>query len=257
MKGEKYNKGMDNEVKKTVLVTGSSKGIGRAIAELFAESKYNVIINYLHSGNEAAALVKLLEEQGYSVMAFKADVSKRDQVEAMVASCIGHFGSIDILVNNAGIAQQKLFTDITEDEWDSMLDVHVKGIFHCCQCVLPFMIKNKQGKIINISSIWGMTGASCEVHYSTAKAAVIGFTKALAKELGPSNIQVNCVAPGIIDTDMNADLDELERNKLMQDTPLMRFGTSAEVAHAVFYLSSEQANFLTGQVLSPNGGFVI
>jgi len=245
------------ELKKTVLVTGSSKGIGRAIAELFAENSFNVMINYLHSEKDAAALVTGLEKQGHSVMACKADVSNREQVEAMVASCISHFGSIDILVNNAGIAQQKLFTDITDEDWDSMMDVHVKGIYYCCQCVLPYMIKNKQGKIINISSIWGMTGASCEVHYSSAKAAVIGFTKALAKELGPSNIQVNCVAPGIIATTMNAALDEFEKDKLMQDTPLMRFGTPAEVAHAVYYLSSENADFLTGQVLSPNGGFVI
>lgn len=254
---EKYDKGMGEEVKKTVLVTGSSKGIGRATAGLFAENNYNVLINYLHSEKDATSLVTLLAKQGHSVMAWQADVSKRDQVEGMVAGCLSRFGSIDVLVNNAGIAQQKLFTDITAADWDRMMDVHVKGMFHCCQCVLPFMIKNKQGKIINISSIWGMTGASCEVHYSAAKAAVIGFTKALAKELGPSNIQVNCVAPGIIDSDMNADLDEFERDKLMQDTPLMRFGTPAEVAHAVFYLSSEQANFLTGQVISPNGGFVI
>lgn len=244
-------------MKKTVLVTGSSKGIGRATAELFAENDFNVMINYLHSEKEALALVEGLKKQGHSVMAYKADVAVREQVEGMVASCISNFGSIDILVNNAGTAQQKLFTDITDEDWDRMMDIHVKGIFNCCQCVLPFMISNKQGKITNISSIWGMTGASCEVHYSAAKAAVIGFTKALAKELGPSNIQVNCVAPGIIATDMNAALDEVESQKLMADTPLMRFGTPADVAHAVFYLSSEQADFLTGQVLSPNGGFVI
>lgn len=244
-------------MKKTVLITGSAKGIGRATAEQFAENNCNVIINYLHSEKEACSLVTLLEKQGHSVMAYKADVSRREQVEAMVASCISHFGSIDILVNNAGIAQQKLFTDITAEDWDRMFDVNVKGIFHCCQCVLPYMIKKKQGKIINISSIWGMTGASCEVHYSTAKAAVIGFTKALAKELGPSNIQVNCVAPGIIETDMNNSLDESARDSLLQDTPLMRFGTPADIAHAVFYLASDKAKFLTGQVISPNGGFVI
>ena len=244
-------------MKKTILVTGSSKGIGRATAELFAENNYNVVINYLHSKEDAAALVLLLKKRGHSVMAYKADVSNREQVEAMVDSCITRFGSIDILVNNAGIAQQKLFTEITADDWDNMMNVNVKGMFHCCQCVLPYMITKKQGKIINISSIWGMTGASCEVHYSTAKAAVIGFTKALARELGPSNIQVNCVAPGIIATDMNASLDECERTMLMQDTPLMRLGTPADIAHAILYLASDKADFLTGQVLSPNGGFVI
>ncbi len=248
---------MGKEVRKTVLVTGSSKGIGRATAELFAENNYNVMINYLHSEKEACSLVTLLEKQGHSVMAFKADVSKREQVEAMVACCISHFGSIDILVNNAGIAQQKLFSDITEEEWDTMFGVHVKGIFHCCQCVLPYMINRKQGKIVNISSIWGMTGASCEVHYSSAKAAVIGFTKALAKELGPSNIQVNCIAPGIIATGMNAALGESERDSLLQDTPLMRFGTPTDIAHAILYLASDKADFITGQIISPNGGFVI
>jgi 3-oxoacyl-[acyl-carrier protein] reductase len=244
-------------MKKTVLITGSSKGIGRASAEVFAENNYNVIINYLHSELDALALAALLEKRGHSVMAYQADVSKRTQVESMVDSSIGRFGSIDVLVNNAGIAQQRLFTDITDEDWDTMLNIHVKGIFHCCQAVLPFMISKKRGKIINISSIWGMTGASCEVHYSTAKAAVIGFTKALARELGPSNIQVNCVAPGIIDTEMNAGLDESDRNRLLEETPLMRFGTPAEVAYALLYLASDRADFLTGQVLSPNGGFVI
>jgi 3-oxoacyl-[acyl-carrier protein] reductase len=211
----------------------------------------------LHSEREAHALAAELSEQGHPVMTYRADISRRDQVEAMVAAGRERFGSIDVLVNNAGITQQKLFSDITEEDWDRMLNVHVKGIFHCCQCVLPLMISKKKGKIINISSIWGMTGASCEVHYSTAKAAVIGFTKALAKELGPSNIQVNCVAPGIIDTEMNAGLEETVRDRLLADTPLMRFGTPAEVAHAVLYLASDWADFLTGQVLSPNGGFVI
>lgn len=246
-----------DKMKKTVLITGSSRGIGRATAEVFAANNYNIIINYLNSENEAFFLVNSLEKQGYSAMACKADVSRRDQVDTMIEAGIRKFGTIDILVNNAGVSQQKLFTDITEYEWDRMFNIHVKGMFNCCQCVLPLMLKNKQGKIINLSSIWGMTGASCEVHYSTAKAAVIGFTKALAKELGPSNIQVNCVAPGIIDTDMNAYLDKSDHYKLIQDTPLMRFGTPAEVAYAVLYLASEKADFLTGQVISPNGGFVI
>lgn len=244
-------------MKKTALITGSSRGIGRAIAELFAENNYNVIINYLHSEKDANALISSLGRQGHTAMAVRADVARIDQVKEMVDLSIAGFGAIDVLVNNAGIAQQKLFTDITEDEWDRMMDVHVKGAFNCCRRVLPNMISRKQGKIINISSIWGMTGASCEVHYSTAKAAVIGFTKALAKELGPSNIQVNCVAPGIIETTMNASLDDNERKMLREETPLMRFGTPLEVASAVLYLASENANFLTGQVLSPNGGLVI
>ncbi len=242
--------------KKTVLITGSSKGIGRATAGVFAANGYNVIINYCHSEQEALTLAAMLEDQGCAVLTCQADVSRRDQVDHMVAEGIKHYGNIDVLINNAGFAQQKLFTDITEEDWDTMLNVHVKSLFHCCQAVLPLMIRQKKGKIINVSSIWGITGASCEVHYSTAKAAVIGFTKALAREVGPCNIQVNCVAPGIIDTEMNISLDDYDRNKLLEETPLMRFGTPQEIAYAVLYLASGQADFLTGQVLSPNGGFV-
>jgi 3-oxoacyl-[acyl-carrier protein] reductase len=244
-------------MKKTVLITGSSRGIGRAAAELFAAHNYNVIINYRYSEKEALALQSSLLEQGHEALAVKADVARRGEVAAMVAKGLQRYGKIDVLVNNAGIAQQKLFTDINEDEWDDMMNIHVKGMYNCCQCVVPLMIKNKSGKIVNISSIWGITGASCEVHYSTAKAAVIGFTKALARELGPSNIQVNCVAPGIIQTGMNDFLDDDERNQLLQATPLMRFGTPLEAARAVLFLASEQADFITGQVISPNGGFVI
>ncbi|MFZ5777642.1 MAG: elongation factor P 5-aminopentanone reductase [Bacillota bacterium] len=244
-------------MKKTALITGSSRGIGRATAELLAQNDYNIMINYFHSEKEAISLLTELKERGYSAKAYRADVSDRGQVEKLIEQSINDFGRIDVLVNNAGIAQQKLFTEITEDDWDSMININVKGIFNCCQCVLPYMIENKKGKIINVSSIWGITGASCEVHYSAAKAAVIGFTKALAKELGPSNIQVNCVAPGIIDTDMNVFLSDEEIKQLQKNTPLQRFGTVQEVAKCIFFLASEDSNFITGQVLSPNGGFVI
>lgn len=241
---------------KTVLVTGGSKGIGSAIAKLFIKSGYNVVLNYLNSKNEALALSSELNKYG-ECMIFKADVSKKDEVGAMIDAAVLRFGKIDVLVNNAGISQQKLFTDIGEDEWDQMMNVHVKGTYNCSQAVLLDMLKRKEGKIINISSIWGMVGASCEVHYSTAKAAIIGFTKALAKEMGPSNIQVNCVAPGVIETGMNEFLDESSKNSLIGDTPLMRFGKPEEIAHAVLFLSSKEADFITGQVFSPNGGFVV
>lgn len=244
-------------MKKTVLITGGSRGIGRAIAELFAEHDYNIIINYLHAEEAAQNLLSSLKSKGCSAISVQADVASMEQVKAMIEQSLSCFGKIDVLINNAGIAQQKLFTDISEEDWDRMLNIHVKGMFNCCQCVLPAMISRKQGRIINISSIWGMTGASCEVHYSTAKAAMIGFTKALAKELGPSNIQVNCVAPGIIETEMNFLLNENERTCLQEETPLMRFGTPLEVASAVLYLASDSASFLTGQVISPNGGLVI
>lgn len=244
-------------MKKTVLITGASRGIGSAIAKIFAQNNYNVIINYFKSEKEALSLQANLFKKGYNVIACKADVTKRNEVEAMFNEGVKRFGTIDVVVNNAGISQQKLFTDITEEEWDNMLNIHVKGMFNCSQCALPHMISRKEGKIINISSIWGMVGASCEVHYSTAKAGIIGFTKALAKEVGPSNIQVNCVAPGIIETEMNNFLEEKERDWLVEDTPLMRFGKPEEVAETVLYLASDKSDFITGQIISINGGFVI
>ena len=244
-------------MKKTVLVTGASRGIGRATATVFAHNNYNVIINYLKSEREALSLERELKQQGCTVAAYRADVTQRVQVAAMIAESGKMFGSIDVLINNAGISQGKLFTEISDEDWELMLATHLKGMFNCCQEVLPQMIQRKEGKIINIASIWGMVGASCEVHYSTAKAGMIGFTKALAKELGPSGIQVNCLAPGIIDTEMNKGLVEAEKNQLMEETPLLRFGKPEEIANLTFYLASPEADFITGQVISPNGGFVI
>ena len=244
-------------MKKTVLITGSARGIGRATAVAFAREGYQVMVNYLHSRTKATALIAALREEGLAVLAHRADITNRAQVERMVEACLQNFGTVDVLINNAGVSEQMLFTEITQSAWDRMMDVHVKGTYHCCQCVAEHMLERKEGRIINVSSIWGMVGASCEVHYSTAKAAVIGFTKALAKELGPSGIQVNCVAPGIIDTDMNAFLKEEEAALLKADTPLQRFGTAEEVAQCMLFLASDKAGFITGQVLSPNGGYVV
>ncbi|WP_425314301.1 elongation factor P 5-aminopentanone reductase [Ruminiclostridium herbifermentans] len=242
---------------KTVLITGASKGIGYETAKLFAQSGYNVVINYNKSKEAAISLMNELLEKKCSVMAVQADVSCKEQVDSMINSVNKQFGDIDILVNNAGIAKQRLFTDISTQEWDNMFDINVKGMFLCCQGVLPAMIRNKSGKIINISSIWGITGASCEVLYSATKAAVIGLTKALAKELGPSGIQVNCVAPGVIDTDMNSDLDMDSIEELKDQTPLGTIGKCIDVAETIAFLAHEKANFITGQVISPNGGFLI
>ncbi len=243
--------------KQTILITGASRGIGREIAKLFAKNNYNVIINYLNSYLQAQKLQKELQAVGCNVMLHKADITKNQQVKEMVQNTFEWFGDIDVLVNNAGIAQQKLFIDISEIEWDNMINVHIKGMFNCCKLILPKMISHKKGKIINISSMWGLTGASCEVHYSTAKAAVIGFTKALAKEVGLFNIQVNCIAPGIIDTDMNKYIDNKNKQRLINDTPLSRYGTAEEVAQSVFYFASKEADFITGHVLNINGGFFI
>ena len=166
------------------------------------------------------------------------------------------FGSADILINNAGIAQQKLFTDITDDDFTRMFDINVRGVFNCCRAALPYMIHKKHGRIINISSMWGVCGASCEVHYSASKAAVIGMTKALAKEVGPSGITVNCIAPGLIDTPMNANLSKETINELCEETPVGRIGTPEDIANAALFLASDSSSFITGQVLGVDGGFI-
>ncbi len=187
----------------------------------------------------------------------RADIRDGAAVEAMTDKVLYAFGRIDVLVNNAGIAQQRLFTDITPQEWDGMFDVNVTGVYRCCRAVLPGMISRKSGCIVNVSSIWGVVGASCEAHYSASKAAVIGLTKALAKELGPSGIRVNCVAPGVIDTAMNAHLDGETRAALTGETPLGAIGAPLDVAEAILYLASDRAGFVTGQVLGVNGGMVV
>lgn len=242
---------------KTVLITGASKGIGATMAIRFAEKGYNVVMNYNSSVQSAVLLQKSLKESGYNVIAYKANVKNRLEVDLMVKEAIYRFGSIDILVNNAGIANQSLITDLSEQEWNDIIGVNLNGVFNCCQAVLPHMINQKSGSILNISSMWGEVGASCEVAYSAAKAGVIGFTKALAKEVGPSGITVNCITPGLIDTAMNQNLAIDEVTAMIEDTPLGRIGTTNDVAEAALYLTSNEASYITGQVLGVNGGYVI
>lgn len=242
---------------KTVLVTGGSRGIGAAVCERFAQEGWKVAVNYNRSKEQAEALAKQLVACGCDACAVRADVSDRAQVEQMVKDVMGRFGKINVLVNNAGIAQQKLFSDITDSDWNTMFDVNVKGIYNCCQAVLPGMIHSKSGAIINVSSMWGITGASCEVHYSAAKAAVIGFTKALAKEVGLSGIRVNCVAPGVVATDMNQNLTQQTLDELKEESPLGLIGTPEDIANCIWFLAGEESRFITGQVISPNGGLVI
>lgn len=242
---------------KNVLITGGSRGIGRAAAELFAAEGWGVAINYRASKKEAEGLADALRGKGAHAAVFMADVADMDAVADLVKRCEEEFGQIDLLINNAGIAQQKLFTDLTPRDWERMFAVDVTGVFNCCRCVLPAMIRRHSGGIINVSSIWGICGASCEVHYSAAKAAVIGLTKALAKEVGPSNIRVNCIAPGVVDTEMNKALTEDDREALCEETPLGRFAAASDIARTMLFLASPAADFYTGQVLSPNGGFVI
>ncbi len=242
--------------RKAVLITGASRGIGRAAAELFARRGYGVLINYRQDAGAAHELEKQLLDSGADALAVQADVAQEDQVLRMMEMAVKRFGFIDVLVNNAGIASQRLFTALTTEEWRRMMAVHVDGTFHCCREVLPAMIREKRGAIVNVASIWGLSGASCEVAYSTAKAAVIGMTKALAREVGPSGVRVNCVAPGVIDTAMNAAAGADILDMLAEETPLGRIGTAQEAAQAIAYLASEEASFITGQVLTVDGGFI-
>lgn len=241
----------------TVIITGASKGIGKACAIEFGKNGANVIVNYTKSKEKAAEVCEEIKKLGGNALPFCADVSDRKSVDEMTAFAREHFGSVDVLINNAGIAEQIMFCDITEEKWDRMFDVDVKGVYNCIQSVLPDMIHKKSGRIINISSMWGITGASCEVHYSAAKAAVIGMTKALAKELGPSGITVNAIAPGVISTEMNGNISEEIMDELKEETPLGRIGTPEDIANTAFFLSSPQASFITGEIISVNGGFVI
>lgn len=241
----------------TVIITGASGGIGSATAILFAEKGWNVVINYYKSGESAKMLASSLTSRGYSVMTCFADVSDKSQVERMVYEVDRKFGRIDALVNNAGIAQQMLFTDITERDLNKMLDINLKGPIFCSQAVLPSMICQKSGKIVNVSSVWGVIGASCEVHYSAAKAGLIGLTKALAKEVAPSGIQVNCVAPGIIETPMNNNLSADDLTDFVNDIPLGRMGEAREVAELIYFLCSDASDYITGQVISQDGGIAI
>lgn len=242
---------------KTVIVTGGSRGIGAATCIRFAELGYNVILNYNNSREAAVMLAESQRQLGRAVYPCRADVSDRAAVEKMVDNVLREFGKIDVLVNNAGIANQELFTKVSMDDWNKMIAVNLTGVFNCTQAVLPSMIKNHSGSIINVSSVWGETGASCEVPYSTVKAGIIGMTKALAKEVGPSGIRVNCVAPGVISTKMNSHLSLEDMNLLIDETPLCRIGEADEVATSITFLASEDSSFITGHVLSVNGGFSI
>lgn len=243
---------------KTVIITGASRGIGSAAAIAFAKQGCNIVLNYNNSEEKALALAKTIRDSyGVDVLAVKADVASSKQVNEMTEKALEQFGKIDILVNNAGISQQKLFTDITDEDWRRMLDINLTGVFNCCRSVLPCMIRNHSGAIVNISSMWGQTGASCEVHYSAVKAGIIGLTKALAKEVGPSGIRVNCVAPGVVMTDMMNGFDDETIQQLKEEAVLNTLGTPKNIADAIAFLCSDKASFITGQVLSVNGGMVI
>lgn len=242
---------------KVALITGASRGIGRAEAKRFAQEGYQVIANYHHAKEQVMELAQEMAQQGYSVIPMQADVSDPMQVQQMVEEVLRQFHHIDVLVCNAGIAKQGLLTDFTPESWREIMAVNLDSVFYCCRAVLPDMIRRQSGCIITTSSMWGITGASCEVPYSTSKAAIIGLTKALAKEVGPSGIRVNCIAPGVIDTEMNGNLTPEVMEELREETPLCQIGTAEQVAACAAFLAGEDASFVTGQVLSVNGGFVI
>lgn len=238
---------------KTVIITGGSRGIGRAACKLFSEKRYNVVVNYNASEEMAKGLSAELGSAPH--MLYRADITDSKAVDRMIKAAYDRFGGIDVLVNNAGIGDQRMFCDINDEVWDNMLSVNLSGAFYASRAALRYMIAQKSGSIVNVSSIWGITGGSCEVHYSACKAALIGMTKALAKEMGPSGIRVNAVAPGITQTDMMFELDDGETQRLKDETPLGRFASPGEIAEAILFIA--ESKFTTGQVFSPNGGFVI
>ncbi len=237
--------------KAKVLVTGASRGIGFAIAKMFVQNNYMVYANYNKNYEELNLLANDVKNQGHTIVPIQADVSKKSDVEAMMSE----IGGVDILINNAGVSQFKQFIDMTEEDWDEMLSINLKSVYLCTHCVINYMLSNKSGKIINISSIWGVTGGACEVHYSAAKAGIIGFTKALAKEMAPSGIQINCIAPGAIDTDMNKELTKEDKKLLMAETPMGKMGDPEDIAKAVLFLAEDE--FSTGVVMNINGGLYI
>ena len=239
---------------RTVLITGGSRGIGAASVRAFAGAGYRVAFSY-HS-HEAAARA-LEEELGGRARAFRADVADPAQVRRLFEECRSAFSPAEILICSAGIAQQKLFTDLTDQDWQRMLDVDLSGAFYCCRQALPDMIRARWGRILLVSSMWGQTGGSCEVHYSAAKAGLIGLGKALAKEEGPSGVTVNILAPGVVDTDMMAGFSPEDKQALAEETPVGRLGSPEEMARTLLFLAGEKSGYITGQVLGQNGGLVI
>ena len=241
---------------KIALVTGGARGIGRAICRTLANDGFKIAINFNNSENEAIALKDELSAVT-EVEIFKCDVSDANAVKEMFSDISRELGNVNVLVNNAGVAEQVLFTDITDEMWQRMINTNLSSAFYCSREALKNMINEKNGVIVNIASMWGEVGASMEVHYSTAKAGLIGMTKALAKEVGLSGVRVNAVSPGVVLTDMMNSFSESDKENLKDETPLNTLGTPEDIAHAVSFLASDKAKFITGQVLSVNGGFVI
>jgi len=244
-------------MEKTIVITGASRGIGKAIAIELAGKDTNIVINCVNNVDKLNEVKSIIEEKGSVCETFIGDMGNYSDVQKMFDMCLQRFGQVDVLINNAGISVVGLFQDMGENEWHRICNTNIDSVFNCCHFAVKDMMKRHCGKIINISSVWGLYGASCEVAYSATKGAVNSFTKALAKELGPSGICVNCVAPGVIETEMNSHLTKEDFDCLCEETPLERLGKAEEVAKTVRFLASENADFITGQVVNVDGGMVI
>ncbi|WP_166237853.1 elongation factor P 5-aminopentanone reductase [Paenibacillus turpanensis] len=239
-----------------VLVTGGSRGIGAAVAQRFASAGFNIVIHYLHSHESANEVARACLAYGVNVLTISADLRSKEQIERMRDKLEQHQMLPDILVNNAGVAHYGLLQDLSEEDWDNVMNINLKGMFLCTQTFLPYMLQQKYGRIINVSSVWGISGASCEVAYSTAKGGVNAFTKALAKELAPSGVTVNAVAPGVVETAMNDPLQGEDRQMLQQEIPAGRFAQPDEIASLVYFIALPESSYITGQIISPNGGWI-
>lgn len=242
---------------RTALVTGASRGIGRAIAVYLAELGAQVAVNYSSSEQRAIEVVEAIKEKGGRAIAVKADVSNLQEVEAMFEKVLNEFGDLHILVNNAGITRDALLIRMKQEDWDAVLDTNLKGVYNCSKAAAKIMIKKRRGKIINISSVVGVAGNAGQSNYAAAKAGVIGFSKAIARELAPRNIQVNVVAPGFIETDMTAALPESIRQEMLKQIPLGRYGDPMDVAYVVGFLASDKSRYITGQVIHVDGGMIM
>lgn len=241
---------------KVVLITGAAKGIGKAIALKFAKEGASVIINYRKSHEEAEKVKKDIEELGGYAFLLQGDVSSYETCSNMIKTVMEKFGKIDILINNAAVSQIGIFLDYTEESFDNIINTNLKGVFNITHNAIKYMLPRKQGSIINISSMWGEVGASCEVLYSASKGGINAFTKALGKELAPSNIRVNAISPGVIDTSMNSWLTEEEREELISEIPMMRMGLPEEIANLAVFLASDECAYMTGQILRVDGGLI-
>lgn len=245
------------EDNKVALVTGGTRGIGRKIAEKFAENGYNLVLNYVSSNVDLEVIKEAFKKYNNSVLILKADVSKYEECENLVKEAINKFGKVDVLVNNAGITKDGLIAIMKEENFSKVIDVNLKGTFNMCRNLVPYMMKNKSGNIVNISSVVGIVGNAGQSNYAASKAGVIGFSKALAKELAGRNIRVNAVAPGFIDTDMTSILSDKVKENIYSQIPLKRMGKAKEVANVVYFLSSEESSYITGQVINVDGGMVM